>query len=430
MSLFKNRSLSFKLVLLFLLTAVAIIVTLRFASGNSFVQQLEKSVRPHLHQYFLYINEEIGSPPDIKTASKLSDSLNVRIIINGPEINWSSDNVFPNQKQLRFKTHKSSIGEYESGWNHKDFVVRFRNDPYTTTFVTLTDSGRPPIGRLLLSLLLVLSLLYLMLRWMISPIKDIQKSVKKIGAGDLNHRIPIKRQDELGELSTEINAMADDVENMLEAKRQLLLAISHELRSPITRAKVALSLMDDEHLKLGLENDMNEMEAMISGLLEAEKLNHRHQTLKLEKKNINDLVRDTIEMFYPDENIKQNLQDENTELLLDEARIQFTVKNLINNALKHRKQETDEIMVSTFSDKSYSTLIVEDCGKGVSEKHLPHLTEPFYRVDPSRHRDTGGYGLGLYIIDKIVSAHQGELTIESTENIGTKVIVKLPFLPN
>jgi len=63
----------------------------------------------------------------------------------------------------------------------------------------------------------------------------------------------------------------------------------------------------------------------------------------------------------------------------------------------------------------------------IQEKHLPHLTEPFYRADPSRHRETGGYGLGLYIIDKIVSAHQGELIIESTESIGTKVTIKLPI---
>lgn len=428
MKLFKNRSLSFKLVILFLLTGIAIIIALRFASGSSFVKHFEKSLRPHLHQYFLYINDEIGSPPNIETASRLSESLDVRIIIEGPEINWSSDDTFPKQRHLRFKAHQSSKGNYESGWNHKNFAVRFSNEPYTTTFITLTDSGPPPIGRLLLALLLVLSLLYFLLRWMISPIKDIQKSVKKIGAGELSHRISIKRQDELGELSTEINAMADDVENMLEAKRQLLLAISHELRSPITRAKVALSLMDDENLKQGLEDDMNEMEAMISGLLEAEKLNHRHQTLNLEKQNINDLVRDTISTFYPDENINLDFQDSNSELLIDEARIQFTVKNLINNALKHRKEAKDEITVSTYSDKKYSTLIVEDHGKGVPEEHLPHLTEPFYRADPSRHRDTGGYGLGLYIIDKIISAHQGELTIESTENIGTKVIVKIPYL--
>jgi hypothetical protein len=157
MNLFKNRSLSFKLVVLFLLTGIAIIIALRFASGNSFINHLEKSIRPHLHQYFLYINQEIGSPPNIKTANRLSKSLDVRIIIPGPEINWSSDDTFPEKKSLRFKTHKDTKGNYESGWNRKNFAVRFSNAPYTTTFIALTDSGPPPIGKLLLTLLLVLS---------------------------------------------------------------------------------------------------------------------------------------------------------------------------------------------------------------------------------------------------------------------------------
>ena len=87
MKLFKKRSLSFKLVILFLLTGIAIIIALRITSGSSFVKHFEKSLRPHLHQYFLYINDEIGSPPNIETASRLSESLDVRIIIKGPEIN-------------------------------------------------------------------------------------------------------------------------------------------------------------------------------------------------------------------------------------------------------------------------------------------------------------------------------------------------------
>ena len=89
MNPFNKRSLSFKLVLIFLLTAVTVMITLRFAMNNSFDEHLEKSFRPHLKQYFTYINDEIGIPPNLDVASKLSDSLNVRIIIKGPELNWS-----------------------------------------------------------------------------------------------------------------------------------------------------------------------------------------------------------------------------------------------------------------------------------------------------------------------------------------------------
>ena len=114
---------------------------------------------------------------------------------------------------------------------------------------------------------------------------------------------------------------------------------------------------------------------------------------------------------------------------LDEARIRFTIKNLLSNALKHRKDPGDEVSISTTETVFEYKIVVEDKGKGIPEKHLEHLTEPFYRVDPSRQRETGGCGLGLYIIDKIVKAHQGEMQIQSKEDIGTQVFICLPVKP-
>lgn len=432
----KNRSLSFKLVLLFLLTGLAMMLVLRFASGGAFVKQFQDVLRPHLYQYFNYINQEIGIPPNLETAKKLSDSLNVKIIILGPDIRWSSDGLFPQKPQLHFRPNPDK--RYDSGRYKGRFVVRIPNPPYLTTFITQSNGKLPSPWKLvlntLLGILLVLGLLYFFLRRMISPLKDIQKSVKRIGSGELDHRITIKKQDELGHLSQEINAMADDVENMLEAKRQLLLAISHELRSPITRAKVAVSLMDEanQNLKNELENDLNEMETMVSGLLEAEQLNHRHQSLNLSENDINSLISNVIKVHFIKDPIKQNLDQTILKHDIDEARFQFVIKNLLGNALKYRKQETDEVTISSQQNENEWKLTIEDHGIGVSDKHIPHLTEPFYRVDPSRHRETGGYGLGLYIIKMIIEAHHGTLSIESNEGIGTKVTIKIPniFTPN
>lgn len=426
----KNRGLSFKIILLFLLTGVAMIIVLRFTSGgNSFIQQFQKTVRPHLYHYTQYINDEIGTPPNLETAKQLSEKLNITIIINGPDLHWSSNDKFPQRPLIKFRSQPSSYKNFTSGHYKNKFALKLSNPPYQTTFITQDDSKFSSPWKLivntLLGILLVLGLLYFLLSRMISPLKTIQKSVKRIGSGELDHRINIKRQDELGKLSQEINAMADDVENMLEAKRQLLLAISHELRSPITRAKVAISLMDDKQSKLkeGLEGDLNEMQVMISGLLEAEQLNHRHQTLNLNDIEISPLISNVITKHFPNDAIKQELDDHT--LLLDEARFQFVIKNLIDNALKHRKGKDDEIKVnSTVTNKEW-IFTVEDSGKGISKDHLPHLTEPFYRVDPSRHRETGGYGLGLYIIKMIVEAHRGELLIESEEGLGTKATIKI-----
>jgi len=109
--------------------------------------------------------------------------------------------------------------------------------------------------------------------------------------------------------------------------------------------------MDDGSLKDGLEGDLSEMETMISGLLEAEKLNYRHQTLNLGEVDINDLVNHITATFYPDNNISQNLADDPIVFQLDKTRIQFAIKNLLSNALKYLKQNDDEVIITTqFSD--------------------------------------------------------------------------------
>jgi signal transduction histidine kinase len=219
--------------------------------------------------------------------------------------------------------------------------------------------------------------------------------------------------------------MADDIEQMLEAKRQLLLAISHELRSPITRANVALSLMDSSVLKQGLVDDLNEMENLIHELLEAERLKSKHHVLNLTENSLNTFIQCVIKRHFPDDNIKQQLENTLPNIPLDETRIKFVLKNLLDNALKHQKTNHLAIKISTQVDHKTIKLTIKDHGSGIATQHIPHLSEPFYRADPSRQRKTGGYGLGLYLVKLIIEAHGGELLIESELGQGTCVSITL-----
>lgn len=423
-------NLSTKLILLFLLTAVAIIILFGMSAGSGFKKHFQDSLDPHLYQYFSYINSEIGSPPDLNKAQQLSESLNIKIILKGNHINWSSGNSVSEFGEHLLPPQPDKNNRYTSNIQRGRYVIRIPNSTHQATFITRHERELPPpwalFSNTLLGLFFVLGLLYLVLHWMISPLKLIQAGISRIGSGELDYRIRITRQDEMGSLATEINKMADDIDNMLAAKQQLLLAISHELRSPITRSKVALSLMEDSPMKDGLKGDIDEMEKLVTDLLDAERLNHRHQQLHYSQVTINQLIEQTIEQSFPNEPIEQALAANVPTQSLDETRFQFVIKNLLENALTYRKQASDTIIINTKKTDQWVYITVEDHGNGIEEKHIPHLTEPFYRVDPSRQRETGGYGLGLYIIKMIVEAHQGELTIESTVNIGTKVIIKLP----
>lgn len=398
--------------------------------GTSVRHYFEKNIRPHFRHYIHQIHREIGFPPNLARAKKISEKLHIDIIIDGPDTHWSSNGKFIDEDRIRFNTLKNKPNaNFQQGFYRQHFVSRIKHQDYTTLFLMQRPIGNFFIGKRLiiglLSILGMLTLLYLSIRWLFQPIKTIQLGIQQIGSGELSHRISTSRKDELGDLAQSINRMANDIEQMLEAKRQLLLAISHELRSPITRAKVALSLMDDIPKKDELTQDLQEMEDLTHELLEVERLKSKHHGLKLSKNSLNELILTVINTYYPTEAIKPQLSQNLPLLQLDGARLRFVIKNLLGNAIKHQHPDSQPIIISSQHNQDKVTLKIQDYGSGIAAEHIPHLTEPFYRADPSRQRKTGGYGLGLHLVKLIIEAHDGNLTIESEVGKGTCVSITL-----
>ncbi|MDQ7015940.1 MAG: HAMP domain-containing sensor histidine kinase, partial [Gammaproteobacteria bacterium] len=425
-------SLSARLLLLFIISGVLMMGVFQYFIGSSFKQHFEDEIRPHLQHYIQNLHREIGSPPNLERAKDLSERLLVDIIIDGENLHWSSTGVFPELSKFHFQSVNNRPDmTVQRGFYHGQFLLRIKKHKYTTIFITRGSLDHLAFGRLIVLsvflFVLVLVLLYFAIRWLFQPLKVIQADMQRIGAGEFQHRVSTARRDEFGELASSLNQMADDIEQMLEAKGQLLLAISHELRSPITRAKVALSLMEESALKAGLAEDLQEMEQLIYELLEAERLNGRHQALNLAEQSLNDVVGEVIEFYFPAAGIKHELDKNLLAFQFDEMRLKLVLKNLLDNALKHQQPNSAAIEVETFVAGERVILKVTDYGEGIAAEHLPHLTEPFYRADPSRQRKTGGYGLGLYLIRLIVEAHGGELQIKSELGVGSSVVVCLPI---
>jgi len=423
--------LSSKILILFLVSALMIIIITQLSIGHRVKQHISSSIFPHLYHYFEKISTEMGMPPDPVIAKRISEELDIAIMIQGDQLNWSSEKLAIPLERIQFHSQDN----YSHALHQGRFIIRIQQGTHQISFISHHNGSLSNriwlLVRSLLGMLIVLTIMYFLLRWIISPLKPIQRGIKRIGSGELSHRIQIKRQDELGDLAVDINVMADDIENMLAAKQQLLLAISHELRSPVTRAKVALSLLPDSAIKDGLGQDMHEIEHMITELLEAERFNQRHQVLNLSEVDINQLIMEVIQYYHPPQKIEiiQQLEHHLAIQTVDRSRLQFMIKNLLDNAKKHRKQAKDSISIITDQQQDHWSITVRDQGKGISAKHIPHLTEPFYRVDPSRQRETGGYGLGLYLVKMIVEAHQGKLKISSKENHGTSVTLLFPNAP-
>ena len=291
----------------------------------------------------------------------------------------------------------------------------------------LAEHARLTIALTTAGLLVILLLAYHAIRRLFRPIEIIQAGVARIGSGDLEHRVNVHRRDELGELANSVNAMADDISRMLEAKRELLLAISHELRSPLTRARVNAELLDDSTTRQALLADLAELETLLGELLESERLSGRHVALDRQAVDPNLLLRDLVGESFADAALQLDLDPEGTWLSLDPVRIRVLVRNLLKNAISHTPPEKPAPILASHVDEEYWRLSVTDHGPGVAPEHLEHLTEPFFRADPSRQRSSGGVGLGLYLARVITEAHGGRLEVTSEIGDGMRVSVILPI---
>lgn len=427
-----RHSLSIRLLLLF--TATGIVISLLFQAmlGAAIGQHVKEQIFPHLRQYVDYIYHDIGSPPDIHKAEQLAQNLPIAIHIQSDSGVWQSSPIpdWIQHEKLKHRYTSRSGQDIAYDFEREGVILRYQQAG-NKVLIWAKGWQRPnhKRGRLLFGLAILiatLGALYYFIRRLFRPIQTIQQGVKIIGTGKLSHRIEPARNDELGELADSINHMADDIEQMLESKRELLLAISHELRSPLTRAKVSVALLEESSAQANIERDLREMENMIAELLEAERLNGRHQTLNKTAANLNDITRSVINEHFPDAVFTVKLDSELPQQSLDMTRLKLVVRNLLDNAQKHQKDGAEAISVTTTYTAGNTVLTIQDHGHGIAPEHLVHLTEPFYRTDASRQRKTGGFGLGLYLVKLIVEAHRGELKIDSEVGIGTTVRVVLP----
>ncbi len=428
-----NNSLFFRLFLIFSVTVLVffLIITLsiRQIDENWRAERLNPLPDFYLDNITLIV-DNIGVPPDLQRAAQLAQELSLTIIIRSPHINWQSDdqNDLDVDNAVFVRTLSREAQVMLSGNEEVIRVARGAYEYYLNRRVpTLSDYDYIVvyIGLALAALALLLNYL-LVHRLLVEPVRKLREGAERICEGDLSYRVKTRRTDELGELTQSVNHMADSLQQMLEAKRQLLLAISHELRTPITRAKLQLEFMDDDAVREALADDINEIDLLISDLIEAERLSNQHQALLAEPVDFADYIGLVLEPYFQNyaPGVDYQRPEEDVCVNVDKLRTRLLLTNIVNNAIRHGRDNPITVRVA-FSDSEVS-LEVEDQGEGIAAEHLEHLSEPFYRPDSARQRNTGGFGLGLYLCRLIAQAHGGRLEISSELGVGTRVKIHLP----
>ncbi|MCY3941626.1 MAG: HAMP domain-containing sensor histidine kinase [Gammaproteobacteria bacterium] len=272
---------------------------------------------------------------------------------------------------------------------------------------------------------------YLAVRRLFYPLQDIRLGTRRIGEGQLDYRIPIRRQDELGRLSERINRMADEVQRMLDGQRQLLLAMSHELRTPLTRARLALEFIHDRDVRSHLEYDLSSMERMITELLEGERLNTQGRQMSRSRVNLNKLMAEVMRGDFPNERhrVALSVPPAPSHLSVNAVHLRLLVRNLVENALRYNPADGKPVEVSLRIEDNAAVIRVQDHGPGIEPEHLEQVTTAFYRADPSRGAGTGRHGLGLYLCRLIAEAHGGEVVVASPPGSGACITARIPGEP-
>ena len=419
-----SHSLRARLVLVFVLLALAMTVTFVGGVQRALSFGWREAARPLLTDYVDRLATELGNPPDVARAQAMVARLPLTVAIQGPLVNWRSH---PARVPVEHRPAGDGGPGAERDW--QTLVQRQTADGHRLEFGLSLPAWerRPGIVWITLAVLLALTAAaYAYVRRLLRPLDDIGAGARRFGAGDFGQAIPVRHAhhpDELGQLAHTINTMGHDIHQMLEAKRALLLAISHELRSPLTRARLHAELLPDadavQPQRAALLRDLGEMAQLITDLLESERLASRHAALQREPTDMAELVRTVLAELLPRHAgaAAVTVQIDGTAghpQNLDAGRVRLLLRNLLDNALRHSAdaQQAPHVTVSQ-AEPGTLRLVVRDHGPGVDPSVLPHLAEPFYRPDTARTRRTGGVGLGLSLCRLVAQAHGGDLVLQN-----------------
>ncbi|MCP5104863.1 MAG: HAMP domain-containing histidine kinase [bacterium] len=415
--------------LLFALMVAAFLVLVIIAVFLGFFYDTQQAPFTKMSgNYAALLAGKLGVPPDRGKAMEIAEEHDIQIRYENSELRWSTSDDLPAVEQVEQMIKSSGLTHSYS--RHQYHVV---TNPGGGKFLFRWNIESPEAvhRKFLLGMLILVAtvffLAHVVIWYLLKPLKRLRKGVKQMGEGDLNVQVPVKRNDDLGRLTAAFNDMARNIRGMVKARDQLLVNVSHELRSPITRIKVALEFIAESEKKQRIAADLGEIETMIKEILETERLKNSHGGLALESFNIAELVR-TVSLDFKGKPPGITLSHVPAEVFIeiDVERVKMVLQNILENAFKYSGPDGKPVGIFIEEETRGITLGIRDDGIGIPPEEIPHLFEPFYRVDQSRSRKTGGYGLGLSMCKEIMAAHKGNIEIVNNRERGVTVILTFP----
>ncbi len=389
----------------------------------------------NVSQYIQYIIDDLGTPPQKQNGLKIHKKTGLHISFSGANGRWTTRDHFPDTTKMQFRRiHISDNDNVQVSGKFGHHGLRVQVDDGTFFFEFAggaEEDSRQKVGHLLLLLFLSIILFgcYLALKRLLFPLKSLGIGVAEVAGGNLSHQVVVQRNDELSELAHSFNDMTLKLKKMMQTKEHLLRDISHELRSPLTRMKVALELMDESEAKVGIQQDVIEMEEMIAAILESARDHHDSRKQNLVQCDLDRILKRVAEKYgnlVP--GVRYTSDNTTLDCLANESSLSTVFTNIIDNSIKFSADQDRAVEVQLKRVNNSGLVTVKDYGEGIEENELPLLFEPFYRVDKSRSRQTGGFGLGLSLCKTIIESHGGKIKVESSIGEGTTFFLTIPLI--
>ncbi|MDA3957944.1 HAMP domain-containing sensor histidine kinase [Oceanispirochaeta sp.] len=396
-------------------------LAVRFLAANS--KNIDISMN-NIRNYASILTDQIGTPPVFSVAQSLSDETGIQIEINGTEVHWSSsgdlieDESWPihDDDLLFFFSKADPIIEIERA-DYEYLFMDFHTDYHMSASVWLIMS---------FSILAALVISYLMVHHLLKPLREMNAVALGFGVSDWKQRVRPRGSDELATLGRTLNSMADRIEQYVLSIHDLLVAVSHELRSPLTRMKVALEFIDNPRIKDSLNEEIDILDRMTGHLLEQRRLTTQRSILNTEEVKLQDWVESVCNPYLVKGRtltiVRKGLEKTAS---LDRGRMDILLRNLIENCLRHAPGSPIEVLIDTSSSQGF-ILEVSDEGPGMPESLIGRSGEPFLLGDSSRagKRSGGGFGLGLSIVKAVAEAHGATFTAGSRIPSGFSVTLQ------
>lgn len=418
--------LSTKLSLIYVITIILTILI----SVNTISSILPEHPRKQLSERLsLYVFDSLEQKTTSEAFSEFARSLNVGLLVIGDDgVEFSTEAAFPDPALITSFVEQTATGHISMEFTHggEDYFILMRDDKIyvLSDFVTgLSSFGRGMLIAGASSIILVLLISFLSVRYVIAPVRPLRKAVLEIGDGNLETRLNANRKDELGTLAHHINEMAEKLERSSKSKRDLLVAIGHEFSSPIARLLFQIERIEDDELRDKIRGNLMRMNSLFRTLISVEMVEERTSMPAAEGIPFPCFLEELVETIDLDV-LELRTEGQSRNLNVDAMSLEILLSNMIDNA--RRYAAGSPILVDAKLDKNLLKIYVKDRGPGIRPDLIGEITEPFMREDKSRGFSTGGMGLGLYLCARIVKGCKGKIDIKNRKGGGLSIYIELP----